>query len=77
MHSRTSLRITGAQLEMLEFGLALTGLATLAMFSALMVIITACEALKRIFRETEIETAPAEGSVGDPTSDGNGVSTST
>jgi hypothetical protein len=44
----------------LEFGLTLTGLGILAMFSALMVIIIACEILKRAFKETATEIAPAE-----------------
>ena len=47
----------------LEFGLVLTGLGILAMFSALMFIIITCEVLKRIFREKEVETIKAEGSV--------------
>ena len=42
----------------LEFGLTLAGLGVLAMFSALVFIIIACEVLKRIFKEVEI--TPAE-----------------
>ena len=37
----------------LEFGLTLTGLAVLAMFSALVIIIVVCEVLKRMFKEPE------------------------
>lgn len=44
----------------LEFGLTLTGLGVLAMFSALAVIIIACEVLKRIFKEAEVEITSAE-----------------
>lgn len=37
----------------LEFGLTLTGLGVLAMFSALAIIIVACEVLKRMFKAPE------------------------
>lgn len=58
---QTSLRITGVRATMsLEFGLTLTGLGILAMFSTLVVIIIACEVLKKAFRESEVETTPAE-----------------
>ena len=48
----------------LEFGLILTGLGVLTMFSALMVIIITCEVLKRMFREKEVEIVQVEGSAG-------------
>jgi len=44
-------------LTSLDFGLTLTGLGILAMFSALALIIVACEALKRIFKEPEIKAS--------------------
>lgn len=44
----------------LEFGLTMAGLGILAMFSVLTSIIIACEILKRTFKETEVEKAPAE-----------------
>jgi hypothetical protein len=44
----------------LEFGLILTGLGVLVMFSVLTSIIIACEILKRTFKETEVEKATAE-----------------
>lgn len=59
----------------LEFGLTLTGLGILAMFSVLMVTITACEVLKRIFRETEAETTPAGTPVEEASLERKGVST--
>jgi hypothetical protein len=37
----------------LEFGLTLTGLGVLSMFSALVIIIVVCEILKRMFKEPE------------------------
>lgn len=37
----------------LEFGLTLTGLGVLAMFSALVIIMGVCEVLKRIFKTSE------------------------
>lgn len=37
----------------LEFGLTLTGLGVLAMFSALVIIIVVCEMLKRMFKAPE------------------------
>lgn len=37
----------------LEFGLTLTGLGVLAMFSALVIIIAVCEVLKRVFKAPE------------------------
>jgi hypothetical protein len=44
----------------LEFGLTLTGLGILAMFSTLVVIIIACEVLKKAFRKAEFEATPGE-----------------
>ena len=44
----------------LEFGLTLTGLGVLLMFSALAVVIITCEILKRIFMETEARPTPTE-----------------
>ena len=37
----------------LEFGLTLTGLGVVAMFSALVIIIAVCEVLKRVFKAPE------------------------
>jgi hypothetical protein len=47
----------------LEFGLILTGYGVLAMFSAIAVIIIACEILKRKFKEAEVETTPTDALV--------------
>lgn len=43
----------------LNFGLTMTGLGMLAMFSALALIIVACEILKRMFKEPETKTFAA------------------
>lgn len=59
----------------LEFGLTLTGLGVLAMFSALVVIIIACEILKRTFKEVEVEKIPAEVPVEEAPLEKEGVST--
>jgi hypothetical protein len=59
----------------LEFGLVLTGLGILAMFLALVFIIITCEVLKRIFREKEVETIQADGSVEEIPLERKGVST--
>lgn len=61
----------------LEFGLILTGLGILTMFSALMLIIIACEVLKRIFREAEVEAIVAEAPVEEAQLKMEGVSTRT
>jgi len=61
----------------LEFGLTLTGLGVLAMFLALAVIIIACEALKRIFKEAEVEITPAETLVEEAPLEREGVNTRT
>jgi hypothetical protein len=60
----------------LEFGLTLTGLGVLAMFSALMVIIIACEMLKRTSNEVEVEKTPAEVPVEEAPLEREEVSTS-
>lgn len=61
MYSQTSLIITGARATMsVEFGLTLTGLGVLAMFSALAVIAIACEILKRTLKEVEIGKPPED-----------------
>lgn len=44
----------------LEFGLLLTAVGVSLMFSTLVVIIIACEMLKRVFMEAEVETTSAE-----------------
>jgi len=59
----------------LEFGLTLTGLGVLAMFSALVVIIIACEILKRTFKAVEVEKTPAEVPVEEAPLEKEGVST--
>lgn len=41
----------------LEFGLTLTGLGILAMFSALAIIIGVCEVLKKLFKAPETKTS--------------------
>ena len=59
----------------LEFGLILTGLGVLAMFSALVVIIIACEALKMAFKEAEVAITPAETLVEEAPLEREGVNT--
>lgn len=59
----------------LDFGLTLIGLGLLAMFSALAVIIVACEALKRAFEEAEVEITPAETLVEETPLEREGVNT--
>ena len=59
----------------LDFGLTLIGLGLLAMFSALAVIIVACEALKRAFEEVEVEITPAETLIEETPLEREGVNT--